>query len=252
MRDEQVRQTEFGLQINEQVQDLRPDRHIERRHGLVEHDKARRQRQGARDRDALTLTAGKFVREQIRRAIGQPDHVEETQHPRAHLGAGQLLVCRERLGDDRADPHARVQRSIRVLKYRLDRFAVMPPAGGVEFVQIAPFEPHRAAGRLLEPQDELRGRRLAATGLADDPEGLSALDRKRDAVDRAHDTAGAAKTAAFCREMLGQPGRFDDRHYTASRRRPAVAAAPKAGAASQHRAVRPSSVTVSGGAMCRH
>src|SRR6267154_5793614 len=68
MRDEQVGQPEFFLQIAEQVQDLRPDRYVERRYRLVEHDEARRQCQGARDRDALTLAAREFVREQTRRA----------------------------------------------------------------------------------------------------------------------------------------------------------------------------------------
>ena len=252
MRDEQVGEAELGLQIAEQIQDLRPDRHIERRHRLVKHDEARRQCQGPGDRDALALPAREFVREQIRRAIRQPDHVEQPQHPRAHFAARQFLVGDERFGDDGADPHARVQRGIRVLKHRLDRFAVMPPPGGIEFVQIAPLEAHDAAGRLLQPQDELRRRCFAATGLADDAEGLAALDRKRDAVDRAHDPTFAAEHAPFRREMLGEPRCLDDGHYTASRRSTVSAVAPSAGAASQQRAVRPSSDTVAGGAAWKH
>src|SRR5207237_8157783 len=113
----------------------------------------------------------------------------------------------------------------------------------------AALDSDRAAGRLLPSEDKLCGRRLAAAGLADNTQGLAALDRKRDIVDRAHDAAGAAERATFCREMLCEPDRLDNRHQTASRRNTG-AATPMTGAASQHRVVRPSSGAVSSVADC--
>ena len=44
-----------------------------------------------------------------------------------------------------------------------------------------------AGGRLDQAQDAVGDRRLAAPGLADEPEHLAAAERERDAVDRVHD-----------------------------------------------------------------
>ena len=66
----------------QQVQDLRADRHVERGHGLVEHDELRRERERARDGDALALAAGELVRVERGRALGQADEVEQLA-PRA-------------------------------------------------------------------------------------------------------------------------------------------------------------------------
>ncbi|MNT66135.1 hypothetical protein D3C72_2041740 [compost metagenome] len=57
MRNEQVGQALFRLQIGQQVQDLSLDRHVQRRHGFVRDDKARFQRQCTGNRDALALSA---------------------------------------------------------------------------------------------------------------------------------------------------------------------------------------------------
>src|SRR4051812_41072781 len=49
---------------------------------------------------------------------------------------------------------------------------------------VAPVEDDPAAGRIEQPHDAAREGRLAATGLADDPERLALVERERDAVDR--------------------------------------------------------------------
>ena len=86
MRDEQIGQPQFGLQIAQQVQDLRADRNVQRRDRLVQHHQPRRQRQRAGDGDALALPAGKLVRKQIRRVRRQADQIEQLADPLAHLG----------------------------------------------------------------------------------------------------------------------------------------------------------------------
>ena len=55
--DEQISEAEPRLQILEQVDDLRLDRHVERRDRLVADDQLRLDREGAGDADPLTLPA---------------------------------------------------------------------------------------------------------------------------------------------------------------------------------------------------
>ncbi len=52
----------FCLQVLEQVDDLRLDRHVERGHRLVGDDELGVDRERARDADALALAAGELVR----------------------------------------------------------------------------------------------------------------------------------------------------------------------------------------------
>src|ERR1044072_1077802 len=77
VRDEDVGKAEPPLQVAQQVEHLRADRHIERRDGLVAHDQLWVDGERARDHDALALAAGKFVRIARREARLQPDHVEQ-------------------------------------------------------------------------------------------------------------------------------------------------------------------------------
>ena len=54
--DEQIRQTELHLEIREQVQNLRLNGNIQRRHGLICHDQLRLDAERAGDSYALSLT----------------------------------------------------------------------------------------------------------------------------------------------------------------------------------------------------
>src|SRR6266481_4654574 len=188
--------------------------------------------------------------EEVGRTGRQPDEVEQLEDASAHLGGGEALVGNERLGDDRIDAHAWVERGIRVLKDSLDRLAVVPPRGRVEPLQVASFEANGAAGRLFEPEHELRRRRLAAAGFADDPEGLAALDRERDPVDRANHAALAAEDPAPGMEMLAETRRFENRHQ-ATPPCTRMSSGTAGEAASQHRAVRPLLGLNSGGVSWR-
>jgi len=57
MADEDIGQAELVLQIGQQVQNLRLHRQVQRRDGLVQHQKRGVQHQRARDGDALALPA---------------------------------------------------------------------------------------------------------------------------------------------------------------------------------------------------
>src|SRR5690242_7652772 len=104
---------------------------------------------------------------------------------------GLWLALHKRAKRDRiADRHARVERGIRVLEddlhlatQRADRDAI---------AHRCPVEHQLARIRDEQMQQQPRQRRLAATGLTDDAEGLALAHRERDAVDRLHRSAAAA------------------------------------------------------------
>src|SRR5260370_707860 len=62
VRDEEIGEAQFLLEIHEQVEHLRLHRDVEGRHRLVGDDKLRTQYQRPRDRDPLTLAPGEHVR----------------------------------------------------------------------------------------------------------------------------------------------------------------------------------------------
>ena len=59
--DEYVSELELPLDVAEQVEHLRLDRLVQCRHGLVQDQQARVERQGAGNVDALLLPARQFV-----------------------------------------------------------------------------------------------------------------------------------------------------------------------------------------------
>jgi hypothetical protein len=65
----------------QQVEHLRPHRHIQRRHRLVGHHQARVERQGAGDADPLALAAAEGVRVAAQVLRAQADAAEQPGHP---------------------------------------------------------------------------------------------------------------------------------------------------------------------------
>ena len=113
--DEQVRQAELLLELDEQVQHLRLDRDVERGDRLVRDDELRLQHERARDADALPLAAAELVRVAVQRVGAEADALEHVDDAVGALGA-RRAVDREALADELADPHARVERADRVLE----------------------------------------------------------------------------------------------------------------------------------------
>ena len=91
VRDEEVRQPEVPLQRLEQVDDLRPDRNVERGHRLVEHHHLRIERESAREADALALAAGELVREAVGVLGAQADRPEQLYAAPGHPYTRALL-----------------------------------------------------------------------------------------------------------------------------------------------------------------
>ena len=106
-------QPELVLQVVEQVQDLRPDRHVERRHRLVADDEVGLQRDGARDADALALAAREVAREAVVVLGIEPDQLHQLLHAPGRSAPRREAVDLERIADDRADAPARIERAVR-------------------------------------------------------------------------------------------------------------------------------------------
>ena len=212
VRDEQVGQPELVLEVLEKVEDLRLDRDVERRHGLVADDELRVQRERPRDPDPLPLAAGELVRVAVDEARVEADDVEELAHAGAAVAARADAVHDERLRDDVADGHARVERRVRVLEDDLHLAPHLPHVLAAERRQLPPLEADRAAGRLEQAEDAVAGRGLAGAGLADEAERLALADLEADAVhgpdevDRPVD-----QQARLDREVLLEVGDLEER-----------------------------------------
>ena len=81
VRDKEIRQVQFLLQVFQQVDHLRLDRDVERRNRLVADYQLRLQRQRARHADPLPLTAGKFMRITVHKRGVQPDQRQQLRYP---------------------------------------------------------------------------------------------------------------------------------------------------------------------------
>src|SRR5438094_3330313 len=115
MRNEQIADAELLLEILQQIHNLGTDRDIERRHGLVEDNKARVQRQGPRDSDALPLAATEFVRKEIDRGRSKADEIQEFMDALPDLGLWECLIDDQGLSNDIAHSHAWSLVVIRIL-----------------------------------------------------------------------------------------------------------------------------------------
>ncbi len=157
----------------EQVDDLRLDRDVERRHGLVEHDQLGIERERAGDADALPLTAGELVREPVRVLGAEADRPQQLLHAQPALAALSRPWIRS--------GSATISRTvIRGLSDAYGSWKTIwmsrrdgPHLPALELRDVRALEDDVAARRLDELDDRPAERRLAAPGLADDPERLA-------------------------------------------------------------------------------
>src|SRR4051812_963470 len=206
VRDEHDREPELALQVAKKVEDLGLDRDVEGRHRLVGDDQLRIEGESPRYADALALAARELVREAVVVLGVEADRLHQLLH--APLAPPLSLVDPvdlERVGDDRADGLARVERRVRVLEDHLDLAPERLQLLAREARDVAALVLDRAARRVEQAGDEARRGALAAAGLPHDPERLALGDVERDAVDRVHGTDLALDhDAARDREVLDE------------------------------------------------
>ena len=180
--DEEVRQVEVLLQLDEEVQHLRLDRDVERRHRLVGDDELRPEHEGAREADALPLAAAELMRVAAGRLGAEADALEHVEHrPLAALAVDAVDL--EPLADELLHRHPRVEGADGVLEDDLHVAALALELARAEARQVDAFELDHAGGRLEKADQRPAERRLAAAGLPDEPDGLAAEDVEVDAVD---------------------------------------------------------------------
>ena len=188
VRDEKVGEVELRAQVHEQVQDLRLDRHVERRDGFVADQHVGLHRERAGDADALALTA----RELMRIAALQRRIEPGSDELRVHVGglrrasALDQAVDARRLAYHLGDRQARVDRRERVLKHHLRAQAAAAAVGGGERVDVPPAPQHLPGRGFQDAGDDAPERGLAATGFAHEPDHFALHDGEVDVVHRAH------------------------------------------------------------------
>jgi hypothetical protein len=117
VRDEDVGQVALVTQPRKEVDNLRLDRDIERRGRLVEHDQFRFEHDGARDGDALALTAGELVRIAVAPFRVDADGFERRDHACHALICAQFAFMNlEAFLDDLGHRHAWAERAEGVLE----------------------------------------------------------------------------------------------------------------------------------------
>ena len=220
VRDHEDRQTAIA-QLVEDREDARADGDVEHRDGLVGDEEIGLQRQARGECDPLPLASGELVRKPLREELRrrEPDLLERMVHRHAPLGARADLVDQERLRDGRRHAEAGIQRLVRILVDDLHPAAKPAQIVVRERRDVDPVEAHASRLRRDEPENRLRGRRLAAARLADERDHLAPSHAERDAGDRMHVPVRAAK------ERTAQPARHAvaDDQVLDLEQRPAVA-----------------------------
>ena len=142
--DEDVGQPELALELLEQVQDLRLDRDVERRHRLVADDEVGLEDERAGDADALALAAGELVRVAPRVVRLEADQVHHLGDLLPPLGVAAEAVDAQALADAVADRRPRVEAGVRILEDDLHPPPVGLEGGALERGQLRAVELDRA------------------------------------------------------------------------------------------------------------
>jgi hypothetical protein len=149
------------------------------------------------------------------------DNIEQVFDALLDLLPGCDVMDHERLTDDVGYRHARVQAGIRILEDHLHLAAHLAEFLALQVHQVHAFEFHRAGGRAVQLQDRPTGGGLATARLANQAQGLTALDIEADTIHRAHRAHLALDHAPVNGEMhhqiiymeQGVVVGFDGAHY---------------------------------------
>ncbi len=204
VRDQDDRGAELLLQFQDQVQDLRLDRHVQGSCRLVGDQHPRVTGQRHRDHRPLPHAAGQLVRI-FAGPLCRLGDLNQPQHFHRLIVGGalrEILMEPQRLGDLVADRQHRIERGHRLLKDHRDLVAAdVSHLGFFELYQVLSIEGDRAADDLSgwvgdQAHDRQRGHGLAAAGLANHRQRLAPPQREGDVVDRFHDPRTSEEVGA--------------------------------------------------------
>ncbi len=175
MGDDDEGQSQPALQVHQLELGFAAQFLVERRHRLVEQQYARTLDQRTRERHALALAAGQFVR----LAPAEIFKLHQSQHVGDPFGDFPLrqTFLLEAEGDIGFDIKVRKQRI--ALKHHVDGTPMRRHRRKVD-----PVEQDTAAIRPLEARDQAQQRGLAAAGRTEQREELALIDVERKLIDR--------------------------------------------------------------------
>ena len=186
VRNEQEGDPELLLQVEQEIDDLRPDRHVQRRNRLVGDHHLGIQGQRTGDGDPLALPAGEFVRIAVRHVGGQADLDQQLAHPRLRFGFRTQLMHQHRLHDRKADGQTRVERGKRVLKDKLDVTAQGLQRTPLQTGDITSGELDVTAVKFDQPRQRTPGGGFPAAGFANQRQGFPGVQHETEVFDRMH------------------------------------------------------------------
>ncbi|CUJ66849.1 Uncharacterised protein [Achromobacter ruhlandii] len=216
VRDEQERHAQLALQVQQQVDDLRLDRHVQGRDRFVGDHHLGVQRQGARDADALALAAREFMRIAVDHLWREAALVHQPAHPLLRRRAAGHAVDQQRFHDGIAHRHARVERGERILEDELDVAPQRLHGAAAQRADVLAVELDRAALALDQLQQRTAGGGLAAAGFAHQRQGLAGIQVEADLLDGVHALLHPAEDAAGDVEAGGQVAHLQHRTVVAA------------------------------------
>ena len=184
------------LQPQHQVEDPDADRDVEHADRLVREHDLWLDREGARNCDALALSARELVRV-LRRDLlrrEEADGAQQLVHALLDLRRRNDAVDPQRTLDVMANRLDRVQRVERILEDHLHLRAVPEDVAATAHARdVGPLEEDGTFRRLVETRQQPRDRALAAAALADERGDRPGTEFERDVVDRVHARAAAQR-----------------------------------------------------------
>ena len=182
--DEEIGQAQLILELDQQIDDLCLDGHVQGGDGLVADDELGIDGQRAGDADALTLAAGKFVGEAVGVLPVQAHQLQAVIDHFLPLRALIQVVDVHALADDIAHGHAGVQGGVGVLEDHLGFPGKGLLFGPVELGDVAAVEQDGAGGRLVELDQSAADGGFAAAGFAHQAQSAAPGDVEADSVHR--------------------------------------------------------------------
>ncbi|CAH0324797.1 hypothetical protein SRABI106_04500 [Rahnella aquatilis] len=125
VRNKQKCQTKLFLQIHQQIDDLRADRHIQRRNRFIGNHHFWIKGQRTRNANSLPLAAGKLMRIALRVFRQQSDFFQQPRHTGFGFCAFCQIVNQQRFHNGISYRQARIERGVGILKNKLDITAQM-------------------------------------------------------------------------------------------------------------------------------
>ena len=162
------------LQVQQEIDDLAANRHVQRGGGFVEEDEIRPRRQRSRDGRALQLTAAHLIGIQGCEACAQLHLFQQLADPSPPSGLIQLRQLAQGVQQRLLQRHHRVEGADRVLEDHLQAAAQRPPLALGQGLNLAALIEDAAAVQARQIQHAAPQRRLAGAALADQADRLAA------------------------------------------------------------------------------